>query len=305
MGRDITQYWKVETALGEIERGPDLGPAHSAGSMLARAEPGDRLWILTSDRGRLCLVQHFVITKARLSQRQAARLRGVRESDIWESDSHVLGPKGWRLPRHLIDIHAVADQLRFASTRHPVLRLKNGKLDPQALRSLRILTPESGLLLEGLWKCHVTAMPRESAIDTFDPDNVDDARRRVLATIAVRQGQVWFRQALLAAYGGRCAITGADAQETLEAAHIVPYRGTRTNNVTNGLLLRADVHTLFDVGLIIIDTRTMSIRIDPKLRKTCYVDLEGLLLRPPRERAQGPSVAALNAHRRWARSRHT
>ena len=48
------------------------------------------------------------------------------------------------------------------------------------------------------------------------------------------------------AYGGRCAITGYDVEEALQAAHIVPYLGPQSNTVNNGLLLRADVHNLFD-----------------------------------------------------------
>src|ERR1700722_13744752 len=39
----------------------------------------------------------------------------------------------------------------------------------------------------------------------------------------------------------------------LEAAHITPYMGASTNSLLNGLLLRADIHTLFNLGLISID----------------------------------------------------
>src|SRR5205823_2979542 len=81
----------------------------------------------------------------------------------------------------------------------------------------------------------------------FDPISIEDGRRRIQAS---RQGQFAFRAALIEAYGGRCAMTGCDILEVLEAAHIVPYRGPSTNAVSNGLLLRADIHTLFDLGLI-------------------------------------------------------
>jgi hypothetical protein len=68
----------------------------------------------------------------------------------------------------------------------------------------------------------------------FDPTGVIDSRQRVLAQIVRRRGQQEFRERLLAAYDGRCAITGCDAVEALEAAHIVPYRGVDTNSVQNG-----------------------------------------------------------------------
>ncbi|WP_336979879.1 HNH endonuclease signature motif containing protein [Altererythrobacter fulvus] len=54
----------------------------------------------------------------------------------------------------------------------------------------------------------------------------------------------------MVAYEGRCAISGCDVREVLEAAHIMPYLGEETNDVRNGLLLRADLHTLFDLGLL-------------------------------------------------------
>ncbi len=48
------------------------------------------------------------------------------------------------------------------------------------------------------------------------------------------------------AYGGRCAVTNCDIEDVLEAAHISPYNGPSTDQVYNGLLLRTDIHTLFD-----------------------------------------------------------
>ncbi|HZZ18730.1 MAG TPA: HNH endonuclease signature motif containing protein, partial [Opitutaceae bacterium] len=86
----------------------------------------------------------------------------------------------------------------------------------------------------------------------FDATSVIDACERVLGQIVRRRGQKEFRESLLVAYDQRCAITNCDAVDALEAAHIIPYQGSATNNVTNGLLLRADIHTLFDLGLIAI-----------------------------------------------------
>jgi predicted restriction endonuclease len=64
------------------------------------------------------------------------------------------------------------------------------------------------------------------------------------------QGQPAFWDALLQAYERQCAITGCTVLQILEAAHIMPYMGKPTNRVDNGLLLRSDLHTLFDLGLI-------------------------------------------------------
>ena len=85
------------------------------------------------------------------------------------------------------------------------------------------------------------------ASNYFDVENIEDARKIVTVSIVQRQGQSKFRQELLAAYNSRCAITGCDIEPALEAAHIIPYKGTETNCPQNGLLLRADIHTLFDL----------------------------------------------------------
>ena len=93
-------------------------------------------------------------------------------------------------------------------------------------------------------------LPGEAVADPFDPSSIKDAQERISRTIAQRRSQPAFRNALLDAYDRKCAITGCEVVEVLEAAHIYPYRGPDTSKVVNGLLLRADVHTLFDSGLI-------------------------------------------------------
>ncbi len=93
----------------------------------------------------------------------------------------------------------------------------------------------------------------------FDDANSTDT------SIAWRRGQPEFRRKLLEAYGRRCAITGCSSEEVLEAAHIEPYSKTKNNNPTNGILLRADIHTLFDCDLIGIDPDTMKVCVAPNL----------------------------------------
>ena len=105
---------------------------------------------------------------------------------------------------------------------------------------------------------------------------------------------------LIAAYGGRCAVTGCDAVEALEAAHIVPYRGPETNHVTNGILLRSDLHTLFDLGMVAIDTTTMTLVLDSRIANSSYMELSGTLIRVPNIVAEHPSDALLDYHRLWS-----
>ena len=65
-----------------------------------------------------------------------------------------------------------------------------------------------------------------------------------------RPQQRGFRRALFEAYGGRCAITGCDVAEALEAAHVADWRSE--NDVGAGILLRVDLHRLFESGRLVI-----------------------------------------------------
>jgi len=139
--------------------------------------------------------------------------------------------------------------------------------------------------------------PEQGDPDDFNPDDIEDARERIARTIAQRRGQQAFRDALLAAYGGRCAISGCTVVDVLEAAHIVPYRGSATNVVSNGLLLRADIHILFDCSLIAIDPDKMTIVISSSLQNSGYRQLGGRALRLPAVPAHKPNRKALEQHR--------
>jgi hypothetical protein len=72
------------------------------------------------------------------------------------------------------------------------------------------------------------------ATGLFDPGNVRDARERIMASIVRRRGQPAFRRQLLRAYKCKCAISGCGVEATLDAAHIVPYKGPETNYPANG-----------------------------------------------------------------------
>ena len=136
----------------------------------------------------------------------------------------------------------------------------------------------------------------------FDPTSIMDARKRTVCAIVLRQGQPAFRSALLTAYDSRCAVTGCDVVSVLEAAHIVPYRGSETNDVRNGLLLRSDIHTLFDYGLIAFDTATepWTIVLSFSLAGTEYAGLAGKAMRLPDCDENRPSKTAIDMHRRGA-----
>jgi predicted restriction endonuclease len=96
------------------------------------------------------------------------------------------------------------------------------------------------------------------------------------------------------AYSGRCAVTGYDAQAALEAAHLRPYRGPKSNTVSNGLLLRTDIHTLLDLQLLSFNPETREVVISKRLSGTQYQSLSGVLLTEPLPKSHRPSKDVLD-----------
>ena len=135
--------------------------------------------------------------------------------------------------------------------------------------------------------------------EDFIPHELADLRERQIAEVVRRKGQARFRAALVAAYEGKCVITGCDAVEALEAAHIIPYRGLQTDHPQNGLLLRADLHSLFDLGLLAIDPSTMRVVLSPELAQSSYAALAARTVAAPTEPSLRPSADALAQHLRW------
>lgn len=82
----------------------------------------------------------------------------------------------------------------------------------------------------------------------------------------VRLGQGAFRVRLTDAYQRKCAISGEKTLPALEAAHIKPYAASGPHYVSNGLLMRADMHKLFDSGYLTI-TRDYRVEVSGRIRE--------------------------------------
>lgn len=101
------------------------------------------------------------------------------------------------------------------------------------------------------------------------------------ASIAIshRRGPGEFRQNLFAAYNGCCAVTGCNAEPVLEAVYLKSNDRHFSINPSSGLLLRSDLHTLFDLHLVAIAPESLMVLFSPLLRETCYAEYHGKLLR--------------------------
>ena len=129
----------------------------------------------------------------------------------------------------------------------------------------------------------------------LDADSGDE-RKRVLAEQVRREKQSEFRQMLLKAYSGACAVTWVDVPEVLQAAHIDPYRGKKSQVVTNGMLLRSDIHLLYDSHLLTVQPRKNLIRVSKRLGGTFYGKLEGMQIRVPDDPQLRPNEDLLEMH---------
>lgn len=135
------------------------------------------------------------------------------------------------------------------------------------LRSANLNKKPSLLEDESAWQ-------PDSDADAFTGE-ATDAREKIIQTIRERRGQERFRNELRNAYGDVCMVTGCQVLSVIEAAHIKPYRGLADHHVNNGLLLRADIHTLYDLNRIAIHPDTLKISIHPTLAGSEYRHLEG------------------------------
>ena len=191
-------------------------------------------------------------------------------------------------------------------------RVANRTIDPkrdaEEIQSVGRRLPNYGniavvlhLEREGASFDSVLAAAQDSAENdgSFEPVNEDEARERIAALIVRRRGQKRFRDNLLAAYRGCCAITGCDCVDALEAAHIRPFMKEGTNHTTNGLLLRADLHSLFDLGLIGIDEETFSVIVAERLRTTVYGSHHGKEIKVPSQPNDQPEKKAIRQHRQY------
>lgn len=119
--------------------------------------------------------------------------------------------------------------------------------------------------------------------------------------VSRRLGQGAFQFVVADAYGRACAITNEHSRPVLEAAHIKPYAENGPHSVPNGLLLRSDIHRLFDWGYVTVSPDDRRFVVSRRLKddyengKTYYA-LQGTVLQEPRVVAERPAREYLEWH---------
>ena len=122
--------------------------------------------------------------------------------------------------------------------------------------------------------------------------------------IRPRLGQGAFRVLVTDIYNRRCAITQERTLPALEAAHIRPYSDGGEHDARNGLLLRRDIHSLFDAGYVIV-TPNLQFEVSRRIKEEFengrhYYELHGKPIRPPDDALRRPDAEALRWHNEHA-----
>ena len=152
-----------------------------------------------------------------------------------------------------------------------------------------------------VWEACLATARSLGADDPLRSVSLDEAARfGSPQVIRPRLGQNTFRIAVLDAYGRSCAVTTEHSLPALEASHIQPYAQGGSHEVGNGLLLRADIHRLFDKGYVTV-TPDHRLVVSPRLREEfsngkSYYPLEGTQIRVPKNAKHAPSAELLRWH---------
>jgi len=109
----------------------------------------------------------------------------------------------------------------------------------------------------------------DKEVDSKEPELVfqeEGERYGKKYEIRSRIGQGAFRVLVTDAYARRCAVTGEKTLPVLEAAHIKPYAESGPNVTSNGLLLRSDLHILFDKGYMTL-TENLNVEVSRRIKE--------------------------------------
>jgi putative restriction endonuclease len=120
--------------------------------------------------------------------------------------------------------------------------------------------------IELLLNKYLVDNPLETGKSQLILENSGDAKYGSEILTKVRLGQGAFRMLITDAYFRKCSITGEKTLPVLEAAHIKPYAKSGPHFISNGLLLRSDIHKLYDGGYITI-TKDYNIEVSKRIRE--------------------------------------
>ena len=144
------------------------------------------------------------------------------------------------------------------------------------------------------------ACRQRAGLMTPTPEQGAAERYGAPTTVRPRLGQGSFRMAVTEAYGGACAVTTEHSLPVLDAAHVRPFGKGGEHATSNGLLLRSDLHRLFDHGYVTVTPKHV-LRVSKALREdysngATYYPLDGRAIHLPRAAHDQPDPEVLAWH---------
>jgi putative restriction endonuclease len=151
-----------------------------------------------------------------------------------------------------------------------------------------------------VWAECLARVQAQPELRVFEPDVDADARYGSPVLIRPRLGQGAFRVSVTEAYNRACAVTEEHSLPALEAAHIRPFAKEGPHEVRNGLLLRADLHRLFEQGYLTV-TPGFRLEVSNRLRRDyhngkSYYPLHGSRISIPMNESDRPTLDLLEWH---------
>ena len=155
-----------------------------------------------------------------------------------------------------------------------------------------------------LWT-EVTERLQQATVTSIGPATVaaaeQGARFGTPQIVTPRLDQGSFRLLVADSYERRCTMTGERTFPALEAAHIHRYFRGGDHSLSHGLLLRSDLHKLFDLGYLTVEPGTLKIKVSRKIREEFengrdYYRLDDQPLRHPENQLAIPSLDKLKYH---------
>ena len=196
-------------------------------------------WYTLSDRGCAAINDAGWQAPRYLVRLNEGPLFEVRHPNIGGAEMAIRSDGGGRFVAHSgrVELRAVEAQQRMQKALGTTIDKSNSL--PLALYEAAWRTP--GWTTEWLGGTFPADLP----------SGIDKEKWRKWRLHPVRPEQPEFRKLILKLFDGRCAVSGCRAVEALQAAHIAPFAAGGPPTAENGLLLRADLHLLFDAGLLV------------------------------------------------------
>lgn len=267
-----TLYWANKT--WEQYKSQQSKPLlYVAGDSLSKIKKGDEIFIVTAKDNRLFIGGRLISSGVAVDIDRAIQLldgenlidkkqyvvADINQRDYFRSNLSLDADAVKRIEK--IDVNGVVKQCKFTPTSFM-----------QDFRTMSKISEKSAKELRLLLKLELNDLDEAVDIDIHINPADDTPEKRVLREILARRGQPRFRNNLLEAYDATCCVTKSKVVELLEAAHIDPHSDGGDYSLENGLLLRSDIHTLFDQYLLAFDEYQRLI-LSKKLRNSEYKHL--------------------------------